>query len=110
MDEAKLVEIFKPVERMTPVNDNDAVRGTGKCDGILFFGEVKYPKAGPDVKSVFAVWPVTTVALVQVSGQTIPPIPTPPVQPVSFPPNSYGAALGHAELYRKARRDAQRGY
>ena len=37
---------------------------------------------GPDVTYTFAAWPVTAVALVQVNGQTIPPIPTPPVQPV----------------------------
>lgn len=33
---------------------------------------------------------------------------TPPAQPVSFPPNSYGAALGHAELFRQMRRNGRR--
>lgn len=40
---------------------------------------------GVDAKYNFAVWPVTAVALVQVNGQTIPPIPAPPIQPL--PPN-----------------------
>jgi hypothetical protein len=35
---------------------------------------------------------------------------TRPEQPVSYPPNSYGAALGHADMWRKARTQNLRGF